>query len=131
MPLTRRILLIEDDAEGREALVALLDAWGHEVRVAADGLSGFDLAVAERPEVIVVDIGLPDINGVDVIRRLRAAMSRDEVRIVAYSGYHLMTDQAWEAGCDAFVLKPGVEELEALLAGDEVTQPRKAGDGGA
>jgi CheY-like chemotaxis protein len=122
--MSRRILVIEDHGEGREALVALLEFRGHSVSVAEDGRSGVKTALAERPDMILVDIGLPDVDGVDVIRDIRLRVPAGETQIVAYSGYHTAADRARKAGCDAFVLKPGVEELEALL--DAFAEPRKA-----
>jgi two-component system, sensor histidine kinase len=124
VPSSRRILVIEDNGEGREALVALFECRGHSVSVAPDGRTGVRIALAERPDLILVDIVLPDIDGAEVMREIRLHMPSSESQIVAYSGDHTAADRAREAGCDAFVLKPGVEALESLL--DAFAAPRKA-----
>ena len=117
MAASRRILVIEDDAEGGEALCALFTVWGHRVSSAETGQRGIELALAEAPEVIVVDLGLADMDGCDVIRRLRSERPGETPWIIAYSGYHLRKNRAREAGCDVFVLKPAIDELESLILG--------------
>lgn len=103
----RRILVIEDDVDARETLHLLLELEGHQVSVAAGGREGVALATENRPEVVLIDIGLPDINGYEVARQLRATLG-DHVLLVALTGYGRAEDQrrAREAGCDVHLLKP-------------------------
>jgi DNA-binding response OmpR family regulator len=121
----RRILVIEDDVLGAEALTALLELRGHTVSLAHTGRLGLEAAIVERPDIIVLDLGLPDLHGCEVIRRIRAGDHGAEPIIIAYSGWHLLEGPADDAGCDAFVLKPGVDELEALIQKDGHIRERR------
>jgi signal transduction histidine kinase/ActR/RegA family two-component response regulator len=114
----RRIFVIEDQADTREALVALLTRLGHLVESAGDGLAGADGVISTRPEVALVDIGLPGIDGYEVARRVRTALG-PSVFLVALTGYGQVEDRhrAAEAGFDLHVSKPvGLRELTTLLA---------------
>ncbi|MGE5414956.1 MAG: ATP-binding protein, partial [Syntrophomonadaceae bacterium] len=110
----RRILLIEDNADVRESLRELLSEAGHRVATASDGLAGIELAVSLRPDVALVDIGLPGLDGYGVARRLRQSLG-DDVLLVALTGYGLPEDRrrALEGGFDAHVTKPVT--LRAIL----------------
>jgi CheY-like chemotaxis protein len=115
---SRRILVVEDNPEGREMLCLLLQVWGHEVEGAADGLQGVEKGLAWKPEIAVVDIGLPVLDGYQVARRLRAAL-HDQIRLIALTGYCQSEDRerAFEAGFDVHMCKPAdLDELSRLLA---------------
>jgi len=112
----RRVLLIESYADGRESLRALLAAWGHKPMVAATGRQGVQRGIRESPDVIILDLGLDDMDGFMVVRLIRAEPTRAVPVIIAYSGYHHREVGALRAGCDAFVLKPAIETLEALVS---------------
>jgi CheY-like chemotaxis protein len=73
MSPSHRVLVVEDQPDARESLRLLLEIWGHQVEVAPDGLRGVQVALAWKPEVAIVDIGLPLLDGYEVARRLRAA----------------------------------------------------------
>jgi PAS domain S-box-containing protein len=107
-PLRRAlsILLIEDNDDARTALRALLESDGHHVDIAADGEHGLEVAAASKPEVVIVDIGLPVIDGYEVARRLRA--SRSSARLIALTGYGQPEDRrrSQDAGFDAHLVKP-------------------------
>jgi signal transduction histidine kinase/CheY-like chemotaxis protein len=114
----REILLVEDNADLREGLKLLLEEVGHRVEVAADGAEGIELAVARRPAVALVDIGLPKVDGYAVGRRIRQSLGRS-VFLVALTGYGLPEDRrrALEAGFDAHLTKPiTLDDVQALLA---------------
>jgi signal transduction histidine kinase len=114
----RRILLVEDNADARQTLQVLLETWGHRVEVAEDGLRGLELAVRQPPELALVDIGLPGLDGYRVAERLRATMGRG-IRLVALSGYGDPEDQirAREAGFDVHLVKPvRPDDLNRLLS---------------
>ena len=102
-----RILLIEDNADARDALRALLELDGYEVATAAEGQEGLDLARATDPDVALIDIGLPALDGYEVARRMRPAGQRRPV-LVALTGYSQPEDRrrAGEAGFDAHLVKP-------------------------
>jgi CheY-like chemotaxis protein len=113
----RRILVVEDDAESREALRALLELSGHQVEaVDGDGVS-LERAIGARPQVAVIDIGLPRMNGLDVARLVRSRVG-PEILLIALSGYVDRQEEARvrAAGFDACLAKPmDLEQLARLL----------------
>jgi CheY-like chemotaxis protein len=102
-----RILIVEDNPDGREMLRLLLELLGHEVRVAVDGIEGIESASQWHPEVAVVDIGLPRLNGYEVARHIRRELG-DEIFLITQTGYGHPDDQqeALEAGFDVHLTKP-------------------------
>jgi CheY-like chemotaxis protein len=111
------VLLIEDNDDAREALRAGLELAGYRVTVAADGASGIDRATTLRPDVAVVDVGLPGVDGYAVARRLREKFGRAIV-LVALTGYSQPEDRrrALDAGFDVHLPKPaGVDDLARVL----------------
>ncbi|HEY2728836.1 MAG TPA: hybrid sensor histidine kinase/response regulator [Polyangia bacterium] len=113
----RRILIVEDGADNRETLQELLESLGHEVHVAIDGVEGVARALAVRPEIALVDIGLPLIDGFEVARRVRAAVGSG-MFLVALTGYGQPEDRARAAaaGFDAHLTKPmDLDVLERML----------------
>lgn len=117
-PRTRRsVLVVEDNADNRETLVMLLESFGHDVVAAEDGPSGVQAAREIRPEVAIVDIGLPGFDGYEVCRRLRELFG-DEVTLVALTGYGQAEDRerARKAGFDVHLTKPAdVETVAAVV----------------
>src|SRR5258706_170587 len=112
------ILVIEDNDDARETLQTLLELMGHRVDGARDGISGVQIALASRPDVAFVDLGLPGMDGYEVARRLRAEGAQSPY-LIALTGYGAREDRdrALGAGFDAHVTKPvAVEQLDALLA---------------
>ncbi|UUZ54877.1 hybrid sensor histidine kinase/response regulator [Massilia sp. H-1] len=87
------VLLIEDNDDGREMMATMLDACGYPVEHAADGLQGVQMALAHCPDVALVDIGLPGIDGYEVARRLRANEGTRGIKLIALTGYGLAEDQ--------------------------------------
>jgi PAS domain S-box-containing protein len=112
------ILLVEDDDDTRTVLQFMLEAEGARVEAAACGIDGVAAARRGDFDVVLCDIGLPDIDGMEVARRLRATAGLDRTRLVALTGYGQAEDvrQAVQAGFDAHVTKPvNLEQLLALL----------------
>ena len=103
----KRILVVEDNADNREMMRILLESSGHEVHEAGDGVSGVELAVQLEPDVVLIDIGLPGIDGYQVARQVRSKL-RGRSRLIALSGYGQQRDKqrASEAGFDEHLLKP-------------------------
>ena len=101
------ILLVEDHADAREALQTLLELDGYEVVTAAEGLAALDLARTMQPDIALIDIGLPGLDGYEVARRLRAAEG-PRLILVALTGYSQPQDRrdAEAAGFDAHLVKP-------------------------
>jgi PAS domain S-box-containing protein len=113
------VLVIEDNADGAQSLAYILQLHGHHVRVARDGRSGIALARKVQPDVIICDIGLPDVDGYEVARTLRHDGALRGTRLVALSGYAQPEDRqrARDAGFDAHVPKPpDLDELLHVLA---------------
>src|SRR6202035_1927047 len=83
----RRVLLVEDDADSREALKTLLELNGYAVDVADNGLQGVERAINLRPDIAVVDIALPEMDGYEVARRIRAQLGSNTTFLIALTGY--------------------------------------------
>ncbi|HEY5960462.1 MAG TPA: ATP-binding protein, partial [Polyangiaceae bacterium] len=116
----RRVLVIEDNHDTANTLKDALTLTGHAVAVAYDGRSGIETAREFSPEVVVCDIGLPEVNGYEVAKELRADDRLKGAYLVALSGYALPEDiqRAVEAGFDRHVPKPpDLEQLDQLLSG--------------
>ena len=126
--LSRRILIVEDNADAREALREALEMAGHEVFEADSGTSGVESALAKRPEVALIDIGLPGFDGYEVARRIRSVSEVQGMMLIALTGYGLPEDRrrAEEAGFDAHLVKPlDFEELTKLLTAFDGTDLKK------
>ena len=117
----REILVIEDNPDAGKTLAEILELEGHHVRVARDGRSGIELAHKQHPDVVLCDIGLPDIDGYEVARALRRDEDLRATRLVAVTGYAQPEDMklARDAGFDAHIAKPpDLGELMNVLATD-------------
>jgi PAS domain S-box-containing protein len=104
----RRILVVDDNLDAAESLAVLLRLEGHEVRVAPDGSGALAAAQAEPPEMVVLDLGLPGMDGFEVARRLRGQPGSDDVLLVALTGWAQEEDRrrCHEAGFDGHLPKP-------------------------
>jgi PAS domain S-box-containing protein len=120
-----RVVVIEDNPDAAETLVMLLEVLGHRVRVFHDGPSALEAAAANPPDVMLVDIGLPGIDGYEVARRVRKQPELARVRLVALTGYGLDEDKrrSMAAGFDRHLVKPvdlrTLEDLVPRLAREE------------
>ena len=116
---SRRVLVIDDNQDSTTSMAMLLKLVGHEVCVAADGNTGLREAERFLPQVVLLDIGLPDINGYEVARRLRQHPSLQSATLIAMTGYGQPEDRqrSSEAGFHHHLVKPvDWETLERLLA---------------
>lgn len=114
----RRVLVVDDNTDSAESMAALLGMMGHEVAMAHDGLGAVDAAASFRPALILMDIGLPGISGLEATERIRAQPWGREPTIVALTGWGQDSDRrrSREAGCDAHLVKPvEFDALERLL----------------
>ena len=107
------ILIVEDHDDARKMLETLLDGWGHRHLAARDGLEGVALALAERPDAALVDIGLPGLDGLGVARRIRGEPATSRMTLIAMTGYGLPEDRrrALDAGFDGYMVKPIDEQV--------------------
>jgi len=116
-----RIVVIDDNDDIRETMQQLLQSLGHEVDVAADGLSGVALVLKERPQVALVDIGMPGLDGYQVAQKLRAELDPSQLRLVAMTGFGQSSDRdrALAAGFDSHLIKPArTEQIQRALRGE-------------
>ncbi len=114
-----RVLVVDDNQDSARSMALLLRKVGHEVELAFDGCDGLRQAEAQRPDIVLLDIGLPALSGFEVAQRIRQRSDLAGMGLVAVSGYGLDGDrqQAREAGFDAHLLKPvAFDELLQLLA---------------
>ena len=131
VPKPRDILVVEDNADARETLRLLLELAGHRVETAVDGVAGLEKALALQPEVALIDVGLPRMDGYEVARRIRASRGMRRPFLVALTGYGSPEDRerALGAGFDTHIVKPVEHEtLMAILATREADAPG-AGEG--
>lgn len=106
--MSRRILVVEDHEENRRIMRDLLTAAGYEMLEALTGEEGVARAETERPDLILMDIQLPGLDGYEATRRIKAIPALRAIPIIAVTSYALSGDdrKAFEAGCDAYVTKP-------------------------
>jgi DNA-binding response OmpR family regulator len=113
-------LIIEDNQDAAASLRMLLEVYGHEAAMAHTGQAGVEEAQQFRPDVVLCDLGLPDMNGFAVARALRKAPATARAKLIALSGYGSEADQqkGREAGFDLHLIKPvDLEELRRVLGG--------------
>ena len=130
-PRARRVLVVDDNRDLAESLAVVLRLWGHDVRVAYDGRSALETAQEYTPEVVLLDIGLPQLDGFEVARRLRQRPELRQARLVAITGYGRDEDRrrSAEAGFDLHLTKPvDPLDLQPLLVdgGDHAANGRAA-----
>jgi two-component system, chemotaxis family, CheB/CheR fusion protein len=113
-----RALVVDDHADAAGSLSLLIVLWGHECRTARDGPAALAVASEFRPDVVLLDIGLPRMDGFEFGRRLRAMPGLESVVLVALTGHvgGEYRQRAAEAGCSFYMVKPAnLGELETLL----------------
>ena len=113
-----KVLIVDELPANRELLVTLLGNRGHQVIVAPDGSNALTLARAEHPDLIIMDVQLPGMSGLEVAQSLKADDSTRAIQIIATTAYALNNDEQKiiESGCDAYMAKPiAVSELLDLV----------------
>ena len=118
-----RILIVEDDPDNLETLGLLFTTWKYDVRLAESGERAIALATVKPVDIVLLDMGLPGIQGEEVARILKASPSPPY--IIAYTGYERLEQAALAAGCDAFLVKPSLDRLAALLVVVETRRTKK------
>ena len=123
--MVKRILLIEDNEMNRDMLSRRLERRGFEVLIAVDGAAGIEVALAERPDLVLMDMSLPVLDGWEASRRLKADPATQAIPIIALTAHAMASDRekCIQAGCDDFDTKPVdfarlLGKIDRLLAGD-------------
>ena len=114
---SQSVLIVEDNADQAETLKVFLSLKGHRLEIAASGPAAIELARRQRPDVVLLDLGLPGFDGFEVARRLRQEHGQT-MRIIAVSAYATESDrrQSMEAGCELHLVKPADPRfIESLL----------------
>lgn len=123
-----RILVIEDSLDTAQTMIFLLRDSGHIVEFAINGYAALTVAERQKPDIILVDMGLPDFDGVTLVRRLKRLPGLANARVIAITGRTTDDDEARaiSAGCERFMRKPvDPKVLEAVLSGTpEAPSPR-------
>jgi CheY-like chemotaxis protein len=125
----RRILVVDDNVDAAVTTSALLRTWGHEVQAAYSGETALEKVRSFRPEIILLDIGMPGMTGYDVAKRLRAEPSAQGIIIAALTGYGQETDRerSWAAGFDYhFTKPPDPTQLASLLESPRSRKPARS-----
>ena len=113
-----RILVVDDDRDSAEMLAVALQSWGHYPQVAYDGAEAIVLAPKLLPQVVLLDLAMPGLDGVDVAARFRSQEWGGDIKIIAITGLRRAEDLklAESVGIDFYLLKPAdLKELQALL----------------
>ena len=122
----RRVLVVDDNQDAAESLAMFLKLTGHDTHIAHDGLEAVEKAEQLSPDIILLDIGLPKINGFEAARRIRAQSREKKLVLVALTGWGQDADRqkSREAGFDAHVVKPiDPDALTSLLSEFPVVAP--------
>jgi len=105
---SRKILVVDDNQDGRELVVKILKNRGYQMIEAVDGEEALEKAIAECPDLILMDISIPKIDGYEVTRRLKSQVKFKDTPIIALTAHAMKGDKekAMEAGCDGYISKP-------------------------
>ncbi len=104
----KRILVVEDNETNMYLIRFMLEKSGHEVIEAREGAVGVELASKEKPDLVIMDLQLPDIDGLEATKRIRASEADSEIPIIALTSYAMAGDRekALAAGCTGYIEKP-------------------------
>jgi PAS domain S-box-containing protein len=122
----RKVLVVDDNRDGAASMAMMLQLMGNEVRTAHDGIEAIEVAGQFRPQVILMDVGMPRLNGLDATRRIREKEWGKEITIIALTGWGQENDrdQSSQAGCDGHLVKPvDLHDLEMMLEGARASCP--------
>ena len=121
-----RVLVVDDNEDAAETLAHTLEAMGHRVQVAFDGKTALDVAATFHPEVALLDIGLPVMDGYELASRLKRMPGGADVRLIAVTGYGQARDRAaaLQAGFSEHVVKP----VDVLKLGNLIATPGSEGN---
>ena len=123
--MNKRILVVDDNTDSRDLLRKLLELEGYTVLTARDGSEGLDVISAERPDLVVTDVSMPNINGLSMIQAIRENQRSGNVPIVALTAYTSLREKAIETGANRAMAKPFnydsfLEHISQLLDDEQV-----------
>jgi len=130
VPVARRVLIVDDNEDSAQSMALLLGLEGHQVEVASEGSAAIELACKLHPEVVLLDIGLPGMDGYELARELRSSARVDHALFIALTGYGQADDRerSRQAGFHHHLVKPAdLDDLTALIASFDRTAPSDAG----
>jgi two-component system cell cycle response regulator DivK len=106
--MTKRVLVVEDHEDNRQIIRDLLESAGYDMIEAKDGKEALTAAASHRPDLILMDVQLPILDGYEATRRLKADLALKTIPVIVVTSYALSGDEdkAYAAGCDAYVAKP-------------------------
>jgi two-component system cell cycle response regulator DivK len=116
--LSKKILVVDDNQDSRELVVKVLKNKGYEIIEAIDGEEAVEKAIAQKPDLILLDISIPKLNGYEVTQKLKSMEEFENIPIVALTAHAMKGDRmkALEAGCEGYITKPiNVRELPAQV----------------
>ena len=121
--MTARILIVEDNEMNRDMLMRRLQRRGFQVSIAVDGLEGLDMARTHLPDLILMDLSLPQVDGWEATRRLKSEQATSHIPVIALTAHAMVSDResAFAAGCDDYDTKP--VEFQRLLCKIESLLP--------
>ncbi len=107
-PLNKTVLVVEDNDLNMRLFHDVLEARGYNILQAKDGMGGWRIARKHRPDLILMDIQLPDVSGLDVTKRLKDDETLKSIPVIAITAFATPGDEEkfWEGGCDAYIAKP-------------------------
>jgi CheY-like chemotaxis protein len=117
--LIRRVLVVDDNRDGANSMAIVLRLLGNDVKTASDGIEAIEIAESYSPAIILMDIDLPRMNGLDATRRIREQPWGEAVKIIALTGWGQENDRqlSHAAGCDGHLVKPvHLPDLQKMLA---------------
>ena len=130
-PTRARILVVDDEPAIREYVTSLLSELGHEILVAADGAEALRLARERQPHLVLLDIMMPELSGIEVCRQLRADLRTRDIRIIVVSAVDAKRalEESIIAGADDFLAKP-IHALELMVRVRSILRVRNISDDG-
>lgn len=102
----KTILIVDDDELNRKLFGLMLSARGYRILHAGDGYRSLDLVREEHPDLVIMDLGLPDVSGLEVTHRLKTDKDTGGIPVIIATAYMFSDDQLRASGCDAFIMKP-------------------------
>jgi len=123
-----KVLIVEDEKTLSDAYSMILEQAGHEIRVAHDGTEAITATEAEEPELILLDLRMPNMNGVEFLRTYDLKNKHPDVRVIVFSNYDMQDeiDEAYNLGADRYVLKAWASPKELLqLVDNALTHPKE------